>query len=315
MEYLNYTESFREPTSIPQSPTVTVPLTSSIYDTQSYHWDGQSRPNLEDYISPWASKANESTYSLAWSKSRKNHNAQVNYARTMLEAATAQYNADLEYWQEHDSRFYNSQSSQMQRYEDAGFNMGYLYGQIESGNTSSGYNSPNAELSRPQTEDNGDKTLQAVASVVGTAFSIVTSLSRAGIDIIKLPSEMSALRNNNEAVKLSNDWNKILRSIDKDGKRVSDVAKSLAFSLEALTQRQGEQSIQIGEKELKRLESFLQYCGKIYENQSTNPTAEVVKGIQQFINSMDFSVFGEYSSLAKKVVQMLGFVSATKIMK
>lgn len=309
---IDFTSSFQQPTSFPQSPTVTVPLESSIYDTQPYSWDGSSRPNIDDYIAPWADKANETTYSLAWSKKRKEHNAEVNYARTMLEAATAKYNSDLAFWQEKDSRAYNSQSSQLQRYEDAGFNVGYLYGQIESGNTSSGYSSPDASLSRPDTSDNGDKTLKAVASVVGTALSVVTSLARTGIDIIKAPFEIASLKNNNEAIELSNQWQKVLRSMDKDGNSVRDVAKSLAFSLQALSQKQGEQSLSIGEKELKRLESFIKYCDKIYENQSIDPNKEIINGIKTMINGIDFSFLGQYEALGKRITQMLALAGVIK---
>lgn len=281
-------------------------------DPNYYVWDGNSRPQLEDYISPWAKTANQTTYHNTFNKKRRNHNANVEYARTMLQAATQQYEDDLAFWQERDSRSYNSQLSQLQRYEDAGFNMGYLYGSVESGNTSSGYHGSSVDMDRPDNSTDVSKTIQAVSSAVGTALNVVTSLAKTGIDIYKAPHEISLLKNNSQAVKLSNEWTKILRSMDKDGNSVEDVAKSLAFSLQALTQKQGEQSLSIGEKELTRLESFLQYCDKIYENQSTDPKKEIVNGIKSMIDSIDFSFLGEYEKLGKRITQLLALAGVIK---
>lgn len=261
---------------------------SGVYNVTPYSWDGKERPNLADYTAPWqeyASKVDSQWNTEKW----RDYQNSVNYARDQLKIAQEQYNADLDFWNERDSRDYNDPVSQTNRYKEAGYNLGYLYGSVDSGNTSSGYAGSPAQI-----EDFGsdapEKGLDDAVGIVTGALRVVTDLAKSGVDLAKMPSEIALNKwRKSESIQrglslsLQNAWTQFLRSVDKDGKQTDDFSKSLAFALE---------QVRFGQIDLSnsQMQSFLKYCDKIYENQSTDIRKELMKDADNIIKDIDSDV-------------------------
>lgn len=262
-------------------------LGEQIYATESYAWDGKSRPNVNNYLSPWSKYANMEKVNSLYKKNRHLDSA-INYAKTQLEAALAQYKDDLAFWNERDERDYTDQSSQRQRYEDAGFNMGYMYSSVDSGNSAVGYNQGDASLTPNDTSNKSVEQSKRVAEVVSGAFSLATNLVKSGYDI-KLTDARSALADwqkiesmtRGKALSLQNQWMQILRSVDENGHDVGeDFSKSIAF----LSEKVG---YDLQSKELSRLSKFVEHCGDLYKNQSTDMVKELFGDFNEIIDSVD----------------------------
>lgn len=259
----------------------------SIYQTDSYVWDGRSRPNVNNYISPWSKYANLEEANSLYKKNRY-YNSAIRYAKTQLDAAMAQYEDDLAFWNERDERDYTDQSSQVQRYEDAGFNLGYMYGNVDSGNSAVGYNQGDASLSPNDTSNKSVEQSRQVVEVVSGAFSLATKVVQSGYDI-KLTDEKTALTtwqkiesiNRGTAISLQNKWIELLRSTDVDGNDVgNDFSKSIAFLSEKI-------GYQLQDKEYSRLSTFVKYCNDLYKNQSTDMVKELFGDFNEIIDSVD----------------------------
>lgn len=160
-----------------------------------YVWDGKSRPNVDDYISPWVDMASKTKYKFTGSHYKKRVNEMISYAQNQLKAAQAQYDNDIAFWNERDERSYTTQSAQAHRFEDAGFNMGYMYSQVDNGNSAVGYNQSSSDFE--PVDNTGDELggFKLVFDIVSSAFTIGTALVKAGISLKKLPDELRLLRN------------------------------------------------------------------------------------------------------------------------
>lgn len=279
---------------------------SGVYNVTSYSWDGNDRPNLADYTAPWqnyASKVDAKWNTKNW---REYQNA-VNYARDQLKIAQEQYNADLDFWNERDSRDYNDPVSQTNRYKEAGYNLGYLYGSVESGNTSSGYNGSPAQMDEFGSEAPEKDITDAVGIVTG-ALRVVTDLAKTGVDLAKTPSEIALNQwrkvesiERGQVLSLQNVWTNILRDFDKDGNETGDFSKSLAFALE---------QARLGQIDLSnsQMQSFLKYCDDIYENQSTDIRKDLMQDVDNLINGVD-------SDSVRAVLRLLAIFSMSRAEK
>lgn len=166
---------------------------AGVESAQPYSWDGNSRPRLEDYTAPWANYANLDLYQDPYSFSRKQKfNDAVLYARTMMDIASSQYKDDLSFWQEQDTRSYNSPLSASSRYEDAGFNMGYMYSNVDAG-YSDGYaqNDYSPYVNEGRNDDKGKA--QKVMNVVSSVHRIALDILSQGIALRKVPYEVNKL--------------------------------------------------------------------------------------------------------------------------
>lgn len=220
-----------------------------IYNTENYVWDGTSRPNVNDYVKPWARYANLEEKNSLYSKNR-HYNSAVKYAKTMLQAAISQYENDLAFWNEQDERSYTSPMSQSQRYEDAGYNLGYMYSQVDSGNSAVGYGQQSSDI---ESNDTSNKSVEQITKVVSTALNLATSLAKTassiGVDLTQIDVNKAnsnylyslAQKANAEQtyIDLQSSWFKYLRDHKPDGSSVSlgenDYAvwsESLAFLAE-----------------------------------------------------------------------------------
>ena len=258
----------------------------TIYQTDSYVWDGNSRPNLNDYIGPWSKYANLEEANSLYKKNRHYNNA-IRYAKTQLDAAMAQYKDDLAFWNERDERAYTDQSSQVQRYEDAGFNLGYMYGNIDSGNSAVGYNQGGDTLNPNDTSNKSFEQSKQVTEVVSDAFSLATKIVQSGFEI-KLTDEKSALTawqraesvQRGLAISLQNQWTNFLRTTTPSGDESVSFSDSIAF----LSEKVG---YDIKSKEYDRLSEFVKYCGDLYKNQSTDMIKELFGDIDSLIDGID----------------------------
>lgn len=280
---------------------------NELYSRQHYKWDGKARPKIDDYISPWINVASETMYSSAFNKNRKEHNKQVTYAKNQLEIATKQFNEDLAFWNERDERDYTDQASQAQRYEDAGFNMGYMYDKIDSGNSAVGYNQQDASIQPADNSANELDLVKTVSSVVATCVSAVTSLINTGVKLKELPARIKQMTASGELTQVQADWQKVLQSVDKGGHAVDDVTKSLAFELQTIGAKSAQQSLDIGAEQLKQLQEFTNKCASIYEIQGTDPRKEASNALQEMIKGLDLSWLGENQGFGRFILQMLGF--------
>lgn len=268
---------------------------SYIYGTSSYSWDGKERPKLDDYVAPWAAVA--SMTPSKWSTKRGNaKNSAITYAKNMMQNAIDQYNSDVDYWNEQDARRYNSPSSQSERYEDAGYNMGYLYGSVTSGNTQSGYSAPDANS---DVQDN-EAPESLVTEVVLPMIDTLGKLTQQGVDIWKTAKEIGRIEAQTDLysnqslesvyrgkkasaettmLEAQKEWYLFLRNTRPDGYPVDDAyghnpkyEQSLAFLSESL-------GYDIDSAEYQDLSSWLQYCDKAYKNQTTDPMKDVFQDI------------------------------------
>lgn len=279
------------------------PVAISIYDVTPYQWDGHSRPNVDDYTAPWLHMASKTMYKFTATRARKNFNAQVTYAKNQLEQALAQYQADYDVWSEMDERNYTSQSAQKQRYEEAGFNLGYLYNQVDSGNSAVGYSNPDVSF---EPNDNVGDNLGGVNMIVDTISSVASialGAVSAGISIAKLPSVLmeSGMRSALLAEQAS--WQKILRSVGPDGKSVDNAAQSIGFALQKV-------GLDISSENLVHLKEFTKHAAEIYSLQATHAGKEASQEIQSFIDDLNFD--GENSKFLEMFTRLLGWLTVSK---
>lgn len=262
----------------------------TIYQTDSYVWDGNSRPNVNDYIGPWSKYANLEEANSLYKKNR-HYNSAIRYAKTQMDAALVQYKDDLAFWNERDERDYSDQSSQVQRYEDAGFNLGYMYGNVDSGNSAVGYNQGDATLNPNDTSNKSVEQSKHVAEVVSGAFSLATSVVKSGYDI-KLTDERTALTawqkiesiNRGDAIALQNQWTRILRDFDPDGNSLNETGQDFANSIAFLSEKVG---YELQSKEYARLSEFVKHCSDLYKNQSTDMVKQLYGDFNEIIDSVD----------------------------
>ena len=259
-------------------------LAEKIYRTENYTWDGKSRPNVHDYISPWSKYANLSEANSLYSENR-HYNASINHAKTQLQAALKQYEDDLAFWNELDERSYTTPASQSQRYEDAGYNLGYMYSTVDSGNSAVGYDQSSLGIDN---NDTSNKSVDQSVKVITTAFSIATSLVKTGYELRLVNAQTSLAQwdtiksqQQGHAISLQNQWTSILRTTSRDGRDVSsDFTQSLAF----LSEKVG---YELNENELTRLKTFVKYCDQLYSNQSQDMVKELYQNINSIITDVD----------------------------
>lgn len=279
---------------------------SGVYNVTPYSWDGNERPNLSDYTSPWQNYA--SKVDAKWNtKKWRDYQSAVNYARDQLKIAQEQYNADLDYWNERDSRDYNDPLSQTNRFKEAGYNLGYLYGSVESGNTSSGYNGSPAQM-----EDFGsdapEKDLSDAVTIVTGALRAVTDLAKTGVDLAKMPSEIALTKFRTKEVaesanlkSLERNWLAFLRGVTVDGKDTDVYSNSFAFALE---------QSRLGQINLsnQQMQSFVKYCDNIYKNQGTDIRKELMQDVDKLIEGVD-------SDAVKAILRLLAIMSMSSAEK
>lgn len=265
-------------------------IADEIYSQSSYSWDGNSRPNINDYVEPWARYANlTESGATAWRKNRY-YNDSIRYAKTMLESAISQYDNDVAFWNERDERSYTTPSAQSQRYEDAGYNLGYMYSSVDSGNSAVGYDQNESSYTPNDTSSKSNERAKVVIEAIGTAFDIATKLVKSGINIKKLPHEIINLRsdsslkgaqmlNEQERIRLSSmeaDFRQYLQEHDKDGNSIESLGESIYYSIATISQR-------LNEELLLEKSYFNQYASKLFENQS------VPNGYQNVMNMISNS--------------------------
>lgn len=259
---------------------------SDVTSVTPYEWDGNTRPQIDNYIAPWSDYASRFEYKSAGSSKKKEHNSAIAYAKNRMQAAMKQYQEDLAFWNERDERNYTSQLSQVQRYEDAGFNLGYLYGNVDSGNSAVGYDQGDASFTPSEVAGDETRGLDLAVDIVSTALSVVSGLTKVGVDLVKLPLEKALLQwqksdlfQSGLAKSLANQWTNFLRSTTIEGAHTDDMSKSLAFAFEALPLRNTDLNNQ-------QLTEFVKYCGKIYENQATDLTKSLIQDIDKMISDV-----------------------------
>lgn len=268
------------------------------YTPKPYVWDGKSRPNVNDYLSPWVDMASRTKYNFTGSYYKKHVNAMITYAQNQLKAAQAQYDNDVAFWNERDERSYTTQASQAQRYEDAGFNMGYMYSQVDNGNSAVGYNQPQSDFE--PTENKGDELggFKLVFDIVSSALTVGTALVKTGISLKKLPEELRLLRNQGdlawyqghyynelgqtETVKrsllsLEEDLKVWFQQHKPDGSDATSLGDSLAVAMEQL-------SYKLKDQERIDLVNWNEVSKEIYKLQST-PSAS--QSFNEWIMSQD----------------------------
>lgn len=268
---------------------------SYIYETSPYSWSGEDRPILSDYIGPWnyVASMTPSKWDTKYGNAR---NSAITYAQNMMQNAISQYNSDVDYWNERDSRSYNTPASQSERYENAGFNMGYMYGSVSSGNTQSGYSSPDASSDVQKTEAPESLVSEIVLPMINT----LGSLASQGVDIWREVKDIGRIDQQTKlyyaqtAESLSRgrkasaeatlteaqkEWYLFLRNYTPDGQPVENAygldahqEQSLAFLAESL-------NYDIDSAEYKDLQTWLSYCEKAYQNDTTQPMKDVFQDI------------------------------------
>lgn len=315
-----YTTEVFQDVSVPLNPILPGEVRPSssnkvvdIYSVKPYEWDGRSRPNVDDYTSPWIEKASQTMYKSTGTKKKKATNAEITYAKNQLEAALAKYKSDFDFWAEMDERSYTSQSAQAQRYEEAGFNLGYMYGNIDSGNSSVGYSNPDVSFS--PNENVGDNLGEAklVTDVVSSIVSVASSLISAGVSVAQLPSKIASMKANTAVAEASVEWQKVLRSINKDGVKVNDVTKSLAFELQSIGVKSAATSLSASQEQLKQLTEFTNHCANIYSLQGTDQRKEMWNSTKEVLNSLDLSWLGENEGFGRFILQTLSFFALNKL--
>lgn len=263
----------------------------SIYDVSPYKWDGQSRPNVDDYIKPWVKDASQTMYKYTGLRYKKEHNAMVTYAKNQLQAALAQYDSDLAFWNERDERDYTDQVSQLQRFEDAGFNMGYMYSAVDNGNSAVGYNQDSAGFE--PSENQGDELggVKTVVDCVTSALSLVAPMINSGISLSKLPYELALLQSqkgsNESSARLANisaKMQEFMQSHDYSGNAVDSLGESLAFSFQQMQYNLVQNQSNLAYASWIDKTKWNEVADRIYQKQAT-PTAS--EAFNQWIYSLD----------------------------
>lgn len=268
---------------------------SYIYDTSPYSWNGEDRPVISDYIGPWNYVA--SMTPSKWATASGNaRNAAITYAKNMMQNAISQYNSDLDYWNELDSRSYNTPASQSERFQNAGYNMGYMYGSVSSGNTQSGYSSPDA--SSDVQENEAPESL--VSEIVLPMINTLGSLASQGVDIWREVKDIGRIDQQTklyqaqthesfsrsskalfeaELISAQKEWFLFLRNHRPDGTPVEEayganakLEQSIAFLAESL-------NYDTNSAEYQDLQKWLNYCDKAYQNETTQPMKDVFQDI------------------------------------
>lgn len=267
------------------------PKDSSIYDVSSYRWDGKSRPNVDDYTAPWIRTASQTMYKYTGLRYKKEFNAMVTYARNQLQAALAQYDADLALWNERDERDYTDQSSQLQRFEDAGFNMGYMYSAVDNGNSAVGYNQESAGFE--PSDNRGDELggVKLVVDCVTSALSLVAPMINSGISLAKLPHEIALIQSqkvsSEASARLANIGAKLqefMQSHDYAGNAVESLGESLAFSFQQMQYDLAKNQSNLAYASWIDKTKWNSVADRIYQKQAT-PTAS--EAFNQWVYSLD----------------------------
>lgn len=277
----------------------------TIYQTESYVWDGKSRPNVNNYIQPWSKYANLQEANSLYKKNL-HYNSAIRFAKTQLEAAMAQYKDDLAFWNERDERDYTDQASQVQRYEDAGFNLGYMYGNVDSGNSAVGYNQGDVTLTPNDTSNKSFEQSKVIIDAVYGALSAVTSIVKSGVDVKKLPYDIaesksrggyfSALHVNTQSrtefQELVNSMRSYFQSHDFDGDSIENLGDSVQAAFESIGYKLQDQQF------IDRF-NWNQYSNQIYKLQS------VPEGFKNIINMITDSDMPDW---AKSTLSVLTYI-------
>lgn len=263
----------------------------TIYDVSPYVWDKKSRPNINDYTKPWMKDASQTMYKYTGLQYKKDHNAMVTYAKNQLQAALAQYDADLAFWNEQDEREYTNQSSQLQRFEDAGFNMGYMYSAVDNGNSAVGYNQESAHYD--PSDNHGDELggVKLVVDCVTSALSLVAPMIKSGISLAKLPHEIALLKSqkgsNDASARMANIGAKMqefMQSHDYAGNAVNSLGESLAFSFQQMQYDLAQNQSNLAYASWIDKTKWNEVADRIYQKQAT-PTAS--EAFNQWVYSLD----------------------------
>lgn len=272
-------------------------LGQQIYKTENYTWDGKSRPDVNDYIQPWSKYANMSEANSLYSKNR-HLNAAIRYAKTQLNAALKQYDNDMAFWNEKDERAYTSPLSQSQRYEDAGYNMGYMYSSVDSGNSAVGYDQSPSEI---ENNDTSNKSVDQTVKIISTALNLATSLAKTasgiGVDITRMNLNkvnsdylysLSKKANAEQTfTDLQSSWFQYLREHRPDGSQVS-VGENDSFvwseSLAYLTEKE---NYELTANQRKDLDEFLIVAADYYSKR--NSSFDKVSPLQQSTSNIQNS--------------------------
>lgn len=249
---------------------------SDVTSIPDYVWDGNKRPVLSDYTKPWNVIASGPTYNNPLKYWITENNSAVYYAINKIKEATAQFEQDLAYWNERDERLYTTPLAQTQRYGEAGYNMGYLYGNVDSGNSAVGYDQGDSQFDI-STPPNVNR-LEPISKIFGMALDVAKFVP----SLVKLPSELNlnkareelsyAQLNDANASAMIKDlqggWFQFLREHDKDGNQVSigendafNWSESIAFLLE-------KEKYKISKNERRDLDLWLESAADVYENQT-----------------------------------------------
>ena len=267
-----------------------------IYSVTPYSWDGKSRPVLTDYVAPWEKySALGISEGTIWSNVKARNNA-IRYAQNMKETAIKQYEDDIAYWNERDERAYTTPSAQSQRYEDAGYNMGYMYSSVDSGNSAVGYSQSSYS---PEYKESRDNSIETVFKILNTGLEVVTKLAKTatsmGVDITKMSLNdincdylySLAKKANAEQtfIDLQSSWYQYLREHNKKGEQVSigendafDWSESIAFEIE-------QEGVKLTANQRKDLDAFLAVAAEYYQKRNTqydnvSPLAAATNNIQ-----------------------------------
>lgn len=269
-----------------------------VYDIKHYSWDGKSRPVLENYTNPWLAYSSQGSPSNMFYKKRY---GAITYAQNQLKTAIDQYNSDLDFWNEADSRSYNSPISQTSRFEDAGYNLGYLYNQVDSGNTSSGYNGAFSDM-EPNETTNMDNPIETAMSVISTVSSTLVGLLDSGVkayEIIKLtPQKFENLFHDSSLKSIQASWANFLQSygVDEAGDIIplrSDQGgftahygdNGLSFQLsQFITDLSGSKMSN------NDLSTWLKYCDKIYSASAAEDDT-FIKDANEWVDGQDWKPF------------------------
>lgn len=264
---------------------------SEVYNVEPYSWDGSSRPNIDNYIEPWSRYASAYYWEEPIGKKKKANNAAIEYAKSRLDAAITQYNADLSYWNEQDERNYTTPAAQSLRYEEADYNLGYMYSQVDSGNSAVGYDQQTDDSYIPDNRGNSLNSVKKIVDCVTSCLSLATSFVQSGVSLAKLPHELSNIDAQtdslNASTRLSNikaDFDSFLQSHDVDGNPVESLANSLAFSFQSIQFDKFRNESNFAHSRWVDQVNWNLYAKKVYSLQST-PTAS--EGFNQWIYSLD----------------------------
>lgn len=275
---------------------------SDVTSVQDYQWGGKDRPNINDYVGPWNEYASGYVYENTLGSKRKEHNSAVAYAQNKLAAARVQYDSDMAFWNERDERDYTDPFSQANRLKEAGFNLGYMYSTVDSGNSAVGYNQESSDYDLSEANKGHDlEATKMVVDAVMTAFDLATNIARSVGSISKIPHEIALMKSqgaNQDSqaalAKINAAFESFMQSHDDDGNKVNDMGKSLAFSFKQMQYGLMQNQINLTHQEWIDKVNWNKVSEQIYKNQSAPTTSEA---FSNYIMSLDIPDYGKAALL------------------